>query len=133
MSPEVSPEGAEGLARIQEAWALREGPAVFVTVDPAKTPNAVYVGEIGYLPKEGFVIANNYFQKTFENLSAGNPGSILFLTQNRESFQVKGPLSYHPQGPIFDFMRGWHNPKHPGHGAVLLRAEEAYQGSTKLL
>jgi hypothetical protein len=133
MTNESSTSHEDGLQQIQAAWSLREGPAILTTVDPEKKPNSVYVGEIGFLPGEGFVVANNYFHKTFENLSADNLGSILFLTEKRDSFQVKGPLSYHTQGPIFDFMRAFHNPKHPGHGAVLLRVKEAYQGSHPLI
>jgi hypothetical protein len=57
----------------------------------------------------------------------------LFLTKERKSFQVKGPLPYHTDGPIFEFMQTWHDPKHPGVAATLLRIEEAYSGAEKLL
>lgn len=118
---------------VAQAWANREGPAVLVTVDAAKTPNAIYVGEIRYVPDEGFIVADNYFCKTRANIQSGTKGAILFLTKDRKSFQVKGPLSYHTDGPVFENMRSWHDPKYPGVAATLLRVEEAYSGAEKLI
>jgi uncharacterized protein len=46
---------------------------------------------------------------------------------------VKGPLSYYTQGPIFENMQSWHDPKYPGVAAALLRVEEAYSGAEQLL
>jgi predicted pyridoxine 5'-phosphate oxidase superfamily flavin-nucleotide-binding protein len=124
---------SNGIARLETAWEDREGFSILATVDETKKPNAIYVGEIGFLQGEGFVVANNYFKKTFANLQAGNLGSLLFLTKERKSFQAKGPLTYHTSGPDFDFMKSWHDPKHPGLGAVLLRVEEAYSGAERIL
>jgi hypothetical protein len=54
----------DGLNLVAQAWENREGPAVFTTMDAAKTPCAIYVGEIRYVPGEGFIAADNYFSKT---------------------------------------------------------------------
>lgn len=124
---------ANGMNLIAQAWENREGPAVLATVGAAQTPNAIYVGEIRHVPGEGFIVADNYFNKTRANIKAGTQGAILFLTKERKSFQVKGPLTYHTQGPVFDNMQSWHDPKHPGVAAVLLRVEAAYSGAEKLL
>jgi predicted pyridoxine 5'-phosphate oxidase superfamily flavin-nucleotide-binding protein len=122
-----------GMEIVAQAWDNREGPAVLATVDAAKTPNAIYVGEIRYARDEGFVVADNYFSKTRANIKSGTRGAILFLTKDRKSFQVKGPLTYHTEGPIYENMRSWHDPKYPGVAATLLRVEEAYSGAEKLL
>ncbi len=122
-----------GMGRVIQAWEERDGPAVFATVDAAQTmPNAIYVSEIRYIPGEGFIIADNYFSKTRANIKRGCKGAVLFLTKERKSFQVKGTLSYHSDGPIFANMQSWHDPKHPGVAAVLLRIEEAYSGAEEL-
>lgn len=118
---------------VTKAWDHREGPAVLATVDAAKTPNVIYIGEIRYIPQEGFIVADNYFCKTRANIQRGTKGAILFLTNDRKSFQVKGGLTYHTEGPIFENMQSWHDPKYPGVAAVLLRVEEAYSGAEKLL
>ena len=122
-----------GMEKIAQAWERREGPAVLATVDVAKRPNVIYVGEIRYLPGEGFIVADNYFHKTRANITSGTKGAILFLTRERKSFQVKGPLTYHTNGPIFENMQSWHDPKYPGVAVTLLRIEEAYSGAEKLL
>ncbi len=124
---------SDGNELLAQAWANREGPAVLATVDAANTPNVIYVGEIRYVPNEGFIVADNYFHKTRANIKSETKGAILFLTKERKAFQVKGPLTYHTEGPVFDNMRSWHDPKYPGVAAALLRVEEAYSGAEKLL
>jgi predicted pyridoxine 5'-phosphate oxidase superfamily flavin-nucleotide-binding protein len=121
-----------GMSLIAQAWENHEGPAVLVTVNAAKTPNVIYVGEIRLVPGEGFIVADNYFCKTRANIQGGTKGAILFLTQDRKSFQVKGALTYHTAGPVFEHMQTWHNPKHPGVAAARLRIEAAYCGAEKL-
>ncbi|MBP9900542.1 MAG: pyridoxamine 5'-phosphate oxidase family protein [Verrucomicrobia subdivision 3 bacterium] len=122
-----------GMELIAQAWENREGPAVLATVDAAKAPNVIYVGEIRYVPGTGFIVADNYFCKTRANIKSGSRGAILFLTKDRKSFQVKGPLSYHTDGPVFENMRSWHDPKYPGVAATRLRVEAAYSGAEQLL
>jgi uncharacterized protein len=122
-----------GMEIVVKAWDNREGPAVLTTMDPGKTPNVIYVNEIRYVPREGFIVADNFFCKTRANIQHGTKGAILFLTKEGKSFQVKGPMTYHTEGSIFENMRSWHDPKYPGVAAVLLRVEEAYSGADKLL
>ncbi|HOW68838.1 MAG TPA: pyridoxamine 5'-phosphate oxidase family protein [Verrucomicrobiota bacterium] len=122
-----------GMVRVAQAWNDREGPAVFATVDKAGIPNAIYVGEIWLDALDDFVVADNYFCKTRANIQSGTKGAILFLTKNRKSFQVKGSISYHTEGPRFEFMRAHHDAKHPGIAAAVLRIEEAYNGAEKLI
>jgi predicted pyridoxine 5'-phosphate oxidase superfamily flavin-nucleotide-binding protein len=186
--PSKASSTTNGMKIVAQAWDNREGPAVLATADASKTPNAIYVGEIRYVPGEGFIVADNYFRlpdpaaqspldricretisrkrpliinglwwvtpqessqesaqlestasgslylcKTRANIQNGTKGAVLFLTKERKSFQVKGPLTYHTAGPIFENMRSWHDPKYPGVAAVLLRVEEAYSGAEKLL
>jgi len=61
---------------VAKAWKRREGPAVLATVDAAKTPNVIYVGEIHYVPGEGFIVADNYFCKTRANIKSGTKAAI---------------------------------------------------------
>lgn len=117
---------------LAQAWEEREGPAVLATVDATGKPNAIYVGEIWFDAREGFLVADNYFCKTRANLKHGTRGAILFITKNRKSFQVKGTMTYHTEGPRFESMRARHDPKYPGVAAADLRIEEAYSGAEKL-
>ncbi|AKJ63403.1 pyridoxamine 5'-phosphate oxidase family protein [Kiritimatiella glycovorans] len=117
---------------LEERWNRHEGPAVFSTVDPDGTPNAIYVGELRLDAGRGFVIADHYFDKTRRNIDGGSRGSLLFIDGDGKAFQAKGSLSYHTEGPVFHEMKGWQNPKHPGNAAVVLEVEELYSGAEKL-
>ena len=79
------------------------------------------------------VIANNYFSKTLENILAGSKGTILFLTKEGKSFQIKGRIAYHTEGEIYDDMKKWNPQKHPGHAAAALNVEEVYSGAEKIV
>lgn len=116
-----------------KAWENREGPVIFTTVDDNGNPNSIYATCTSKYSEEHIVIANNYFSKTLSNLLAGSKGSILFMTKEGKSFQIKGSLEYHQTGAIFDDMKKWNPAKHPGHGAAVLKVEEVYSGAEKLL
>ncbi|OGV69745.1 MAG: pyridoxamine 5-phosphate oxidase [Lentisphaerae bacterium RIFOXYA12_FULL_48_11] len=118
---------------VKEAWIHREGPAVLATIGAERKPNAIYIGEVQYEANEGFIVADNYFHKTRANIHNGSTGSILFITKEGKSYQIKGPLTYHTDGPVFKSMQTWHNPKHPGVAAVCLHIEEVFCGAEKLL
>ena len=124
---------SKGMEWLTEAWANREGPAVLTTVNAAKEPNAIYVGEIDYDEEMGFVVADNYFDKTRANIKAGCRGAILFITKAGKSYQAKGTLAYHTEGPVFERMKTFHDPKHPGVAATVLQVEHVYSGAEKLM
>lgn len=117
---------------VSQAWDDREGPVVLTTVDANGKPNSIYATCVGKFDEETLVVADNYFDKTRSNIKAGSPGAILLITKEGKAYQVKGPLSYHENGPIFDFMKTWNPDKHPGHAAVALTVEEVYSGAEKL-
>jgi len=124
---------AEKIDWLNEAWEQRAGPAVLATVDTRGKPNIVYVGEIDWDPDFGFVVADNYFDKTRRNIKAQSPGAILFITGENKSYQVKGALSYHTEGAAFERMLAFHNSDLPGVAATVLTVETAYSGSEQLL
>ena len=106
---------------------------MFTTVDGRGIPNAIYVGCVAREGEDTLVVADNYFDKTRHNIMTGSPGSLLFMTRERKAYQVKGRLTYHRSGSVFDAMKTWNPQKHPGHAAVALTAEEAYCGAVRLL
>jgi uncharacterized protein len=116
-----------------KAWDNRKGPVVFATVDKNGVPNAIYATCVSKFNEETIVIADNYFDKTSTNILAGSRGSILFITNEDKSFQVKGTIEYHIEGKLFEDMKKWNPTKHPGNAAAALNVEEVYSGSKKLL
>ena len=119
--------------KVSKAWENREGPIVLSTVDGDGIPNSIYATCVSKFSEDTIVIANNYFSKTLENILAGSKGSILFITKEGKSYQIKGSIEYHKEGLLFDDMKEWNPQKHPGHAATALKVEEIYMGAEKLL
>jgi len=117
---------------VRDAWANREGPVVLATVSAAGVPNVIYATCVGTFGDDQIVIADNYFDKTRRNILAGSRGALLFLTKDGKSYQLKGTLVYHRDGEVFEAMKTWNPPEHPGHAAAALRVDEAYSGASKL-
>ena len=118
---------------VSKAWDDRNGPIVLATVDGAGLPNAIYATCVSRFADDTLVVADNYFDKTRLNILRGGKGAILFITKDNKAFQIKGRLEYHRSGAIYEDMKKWNPPEHPGHAAVSLRVEEVYQGAKKLL
>ena len=118
---------------VRAAWEKREGPIVLTTADEKGLPNSIYATCVSMFDEETLVVADNYFDKTRKNLQAGSKGSLLFITAEGKSYQVKGRMEYHTEGAVFQDMKKWNPEKHPGHAAAALTVEEVYSGAKKLL
>jgi len=117
---------------IIDAWNDRDGPLVLATVDTRGVPNIIYAG-IAHLTSGGrLAVTDNYFEKTLANIQSGSAGGILWLTRGHKSYQVKGIIDYCTQGPMYDEMLTWADPKHPRKGVAVLNAEAAYSGSRRI-
>lgn len=119
--------------KVSKAWEDREGPIILSTVNGDGIPNAIYATCVSKFNEDTIVVANNYFSKTLKNILAGSKGSILFITKEGKSYQIKGSIEYHKEGDIFEDMKKWNPKKHPGHAAAALKVEEVYTGAEKLL
>jgi len=119
--------------KVSQAWKDREGPIILTTVNEDGIPNAIYATCVSIFSEDTVVVANNYFSKTLKNILAGSKGSILFITKEGNSYQIKGRIEYHKEGSIFEDMKKWNPEKHPGHAAAALKVEEVYTGAEKLL
>ena len=118
---------------VSKAWGEMDGPVVLTTVDENNVPNSIYATCVGKFSDEALVVADNYFDKTRKNIKSNGRGSLLFITKEGKAFQVKGTIDYVTEGELFDFMKSWNPEKHPGHAAAVLKVEEVFSGSEKLL
>ncbi len=117
---------------VRQAWEDRDGPVVLATVAEDGTPNIIYASCVGAYGDERLVVADNYFDKTRNNLQGGCKGALLFRSKDGKAYQAKGTLEYHTEGEVFDDMKTWNPPKHPGNAAAALRVETVYSGAKKL-
>ncbi len=118
---------------VSKAWEDRQGPVVLSTVNKDGIANAIYANSVSKYSEELIVIADNYFSKTKENIQSGSKGSILFITSEKKSYQIKGSIAYLKEGAVFDDMKTWNPTRHPGHAAAAIQVEEVYSGAKKLL
>lgn len=119
--------------KVQDAWEEREEAVVLSTVGSDGCANAIYASCAARYDESTLVIADNYFDKTRRNIESGSKGSVLFITKEGTSYQIKGSLELHEEGTFFDFMKTWNPAKLPGRAAAALRVEEVYSGAEKLL
>lgn len=117
---------------VKQAWTNREGPVVLATVNTEGHPNIIYATCVNLHGDERIVIADNYFDKTRTNIKAGSRGAVLFITGDNKAYQLKGTLEYHTSGPVFDEMKSWNPPTHPGHAAAALVVDEAFSGAERI-
>lgn len=96
-------------------------------------PNAIYATCVSIYKETKVLVANNFFSKTMENINAGSVGSILFITHEDKSFQIKGELNYYSEGELFDDMKKWNPARLPGHGVAVVEIQEVYAGAQRLL
>ncbi len=118
---------------VQDAFKEREGPVILATVDPSGIPNLIYATCVSLFSGDTLVIADNYFSKTRANILADSKGALLFITKEGKAYQLKGRLEYHRDGELFEDMKTWNPPEHPGHAAVELKVEEVYTGAERLV
>lgn len=115
-----------------EAWMEREGPIVLTTVNDDGVTNAIYATCVRLYDSETLIVADNYFQKTKDNILSNIYASILFMSKEGKSYQVKGEIHYFTEGKYFEDMKGWNPTKHPGHAAAVLKVKQVFSGSKQL-
>lgn len=117
---------------VSEAWKNKKKPSVFSTVDKQGVPNSIYVNSVSLFNDEKILVADNYFNKTMKNISSGSIGSILFLTEDNKSYQLKGTISYFTEGELFDDMKNWNPTRLPSHGVAVMEIQEVFYGAQKI-
>lgn len=118
---------------VLDAWDSREPIAVLSTVSHDGTPNVIYTRCVGRFDEGTFFIVNNAFHKTQRNILETGRVAFLFLTREGRSFQVKGRMEFHTEGPVFEEARKINKPEFITRMAAVLHVEEAYSGAEKLL
>ena len=104
---------------------------VFTTGRRETVANSVYILSVTLYSYANYILADNYFCKTRQNIEDTAQGLLPFITDEGKSFQVKGDLSVHTSGPYYDEMKRVTPTKFPGHKAVVLHIKELYSGSTQ--
>lgn len=118
---------------LKQAWEKRDGAIVLTTVDGNGMPNSIYATCVNLSDDSRIVIADNYFHKTKENIQAKSKATVLFITAEGKSYQVKGEMEYHTSGDLYTWMKSWNPTKHPGLGALVINTTSIYSGKERLV
>ncbi len=117
---------------VLKAWNEKTAPVVLTTISNEGQPNSIYATCVSMFGKNQFLIADNKFDKTLKNILACDKASILFITDDKKAFQLKGSISYQKEGAEFDDMKKWNPPHLAGKGVAILDVEEVFSGAEKL-
>ena len=118
---------------LNNEWNKRNGPIIFTTTDKKGIPNSIYASCVSKFNDNTIIIADNYFNKTRENILSGSTGSVLFITDEKKSYQLKGIIKYFKKGEYYEDMKKWNSEKLPGIAAAVFEIKEAYSGAEKIL
>ena len=115
------------------AWQERQLPAVLASVNQAGEPNIIYVSSVSLYKNQCFLVADNYFCKTKENILAGcKTLSLLFINKDMQAYQIKAEYEYHSSGPYYEDMKSWNPTRFPGHAVLVLRPKAVFKGAQQL-
>jgi len=94
-----------------------------------RVPNVVYISYLKVIDDQTVLIADNFLNKTRDNIL--NNGKIAFavLDDKKGSFQVKGTAERLTEGAMFDEVQKWVSNDLPKVAAVVMHIEDIYNGA----
>ena len=92
-------------------------------------PNIVYVKYLKVVDDETILIADNYLNKTRDNILNNGKIAFVVLDEEKGSFQIKGTAERLTKGAMFDEVQRWASDKLPRAAAIVMHIEEIYNGA----
>jgi len=95
-------------------------------------PNVVYIKYLKFIDDETILIADNYLDKTRDNILSN--GKIAFAVRDEEkgSFQIKGTAERQTEGDMFDEVQKWVPEKLPRVAAIVMCVKDIYNGAERI-
>ncbi len=119
---------------VVQAWEKKQKAVVLTTVSNDGIPNSIYATCAALFEGNKVLIANNLFQKTYNNILGCDKAAVLFISEDfKKAYQFKGCVSYKTEGKEFDDMKKWNPPHLEGRGVAILDVLEIYSGAEKLV
>ena len=108
----------------------KQKPIPIATASKSGVPNVVFVGLLKIVDDETLMLADNFFNKTAQNLTENPKIAILcYSGETKKSFQIKGNVTLCKEGENFATMKAWvHgvNDKLPAKACVMVKITEIY-------
>jgi len=102
------------------------------TCNQNRIPNVVYIKYLKVVDDRTVLIADNFLNKTRNNILSN--GNIAFVVRDDEkgSFQIKGTAERLTEGDTFDEVQKWVSDKLPRAAAIVMNIEEVYNGAKRI-
>ena len=95
-------------------------------------PNLIYIGYLKVVDDETVLIADNYLNKTRDNILSNGKISFVVRDEKKGSYQIKGTAERLTEGDLFDEVQKWVSDDHPKVAAIVMHVEEIYNGTEKI-
>lgn len=102
--------------------------AFFATASKDRTPNVVPIGAFRVLDDSSLLISDQFFNKTLANMKE-NPKAAITWWGEKAGFQIKGEVTIHTDGGIWEQDVAWMKELRPNlkpKGAVVLKITGVY-------
>ena len=102
--------------------------AFFATSAKDRTPNVVPIGAFKVLDDATLLISDQFFNKTLANMKE-NPRAALSWWGDKGGFQIKGDVTIHTEGEIWEMDVAWMKDLRPNlkpKGAVVMKITGVY-------
>jgi uncharacterized protein len=119
--------------KIKSEWNNKLDAIVLTTVSAKGIPNSIYVTQVALFGDNKVLVANNKFKKTLENIEVCKEATVLFITKETKSYQLKGSVSYKTEGDEFNDMKKWNRADLPGYGVAIVEVKEVFSGAEKIV
>jgi len=96
-------------------------------------PNVVYIKFLKVIDDETVLIADNYLNKTRDNILNSTKLAFVVRDEEKGSFQVKGTAKRLIDGPMYGEVQKWVPEEFPKVAAVVLHVEQVYNGAKQLV
>jgi hypothetical protein len=117
---------------IKQEWSNKQDAVVLTTISSKGIPNSIYATQVALYGANKLLIANNKFKKTLENIEVCKEATLLFITKETKSYQLKGRISYQTEGIEFNNMKTWNRADLPGFGVAVIEVDEIFSGAEKI-
>jgi len=97
-----------------------------------RMPNVVYIKYLKVVDDETVLMADNYLNKTRDNILDNGKIAFVVLDEDKGSFQIKGTACRLTEGPFFDDVQQWVSDTLPKVAAVVMRVEAVYNGAERM-
>jgi predicted pyridoxine 5'-phosphate oxidase superfamily flavin-nucleotide-binding protein len=109
--------------------ALEKDLVFLATASPDGVPNVVPIGFARPIDEDNILIADNYMNKTRQNLDKNPQISLVTKDATKCPFQFKGKVFIYESGKYFDIVTEWGEnamTKLTPKAAILMKVEEIY-------